>query len=185
MSVRWDQPTVTPFDGVGLYEVFFLAASGAVTLLALAAHVVGRQIGHRQALVGMVALVGSFTFAGAFGGLPLSAAPVPVALTWAFLFLPTGVGWGVARLAGDHPPERVARVFPGAWMAALVAALVTQAAGVDLAELVAGTPGLFGLPGFVGFCAYVAAVGVVAGGCCLALLHGNRATGVIAGFSTR
>lgn len=160
-----------------VYELFFLAASGAMGLVALGTHVLGRRIGHRQALVGTLALVGSFTFAGAYGGLPPAVARVPVAIAVAFLYVPVGVAWPIVRLVTDHSRETVARVFPGAWMAGLVIALVTQALGANLAGLVADTPALFGVDGYVGFLAYNAAVGVVVGLICLPLLaHEDRGT---------
>lgn len=180
-----DLPGVTPFEGAGIYELFFVAASGAVVILAPSAHVVGRRIGHQAAVVGTLALVGAFTFAGAFGGLSLAVARVPVALAAAFLYLPTGVGWVVTRLTSDADPEAVARVFPGAWMIALVTALVSQAIGPGLEPLVAGTPALFGIDGYVGFLGYTAAVGVVVGLAARLLLSGDRATRVVAGLTAR
>ena len=169
-----------------MYELFFLAASGAVGLVALTIHVFGRQIGHVQSLIGTLALVGSFTFAGAYGGLPPSAARVPVTLGVAFLYVPVVVGWLVVHTASDHPSSAVARVLPGAWMAGLVVALASQAFGPNLGPLVVATPGLFGVTGYLGFLAYNVALGVVVGVICLPLLaREDTDRGVLASFIPR
>ncbi|MEZ3116149.1 hypothetical protein RYH80_09505 [Halobaculum sp. MBLA0147] len=154
---------MTPIGAAGLYELFFLAASAAVVLLSLAAHVVGRQVGHARALGGTLALVGGFTLVGAVGGLGRGATLVAVALGCGFLYVPAGVGLAVGHLVSGRSLEAVARVFPGAWMAALVVALLSQAAGAQLGTVLAGTPGLFGLDWYVGFLAYLVGVGVLAG----------------------
>ncbi len=147
----------------GLYELFFLAASAAVVLLSLTAHVVGRQLGHARALGGTLLLVGGFTVVGGFGGLSWQTAVVSTLLSGAFLYVPVVVGTTVAYVLTRRSVEAIARVFPGAWMAGLVIALLTQAAGAKLGTVLAGTPGVFGLDWFFGFLAYTVGVGVVSG----------------------
>ncbi|MFC7135512.1 hypothetical protein ACFQRB_00570 [Halobaculum litoreum] len=124
-----------------LYQLFFLAASAVVVLLALSTYVLGRLIGHDRALGTMLALVGVFTGTGAGFGLPPSAAALPLALGFAFLYVPVGVGGLVAKGVSSAPWREVCRLLLGGWMAALVVALVTQAAGASLPRLIGWAPG--------------------------------------------
>lgn len=177
--------TVQLAGSVGLYELFFLAGSAAVVLLSLTAHVVGRQVGHAPALGGTLGLVGLFTIVGAVGGLGSEAATIAVSLSGAFLFVPVGVGVGVARLLTGRSAGDIARVFPGAWMAGLLLALLTQAAGAKLGSVLAGAPGLFGVDWLVGFLAYTTALGVVCGLVAVPLLTSSDAgTGFFEGLGT-
>ncbi|UIO99388.1 hypothetical protein Hbl1158_12755 [Halobaculum sp. CBA1158] len=166
-----------------LYQLFFLSASAAVVLLGLSTYVLGRLIGHDRALGAMLALVAVFTGVGAGFGLPPDAARIPVALGFAFLYVPVGVGGLVAKGVSVAPWREVCRLLIGGWMAALVVALVTQAAGASLPALIGWTPGLFGLEWYVGFLAYMALLGVVAGAVTLALLarDGRGEATVVAG----
>lgn len=169
----------------GLYELFFLAGSAAVVLLSLTAHVVGRQVGHARALGGTLALVGGFTLVGAVGGLRGDAAAVAVLLSGAFLFVPVGVGAGVARLLTGQSAADIARVYPGAWMAGLLIALLTQAAGAKLGTVLAGAPGLLGVDWFLGFLLYTVVLGVVCGLVSVPLLTtGEEGTGFFEGLGT-
>lgn len=154
----------------GLYELFFLAGSAAVVLLALSAHVIGRQLGHARALAGTLLLVGGFTVIGAFGGLSREAATISLLLGGAFLYVPVLVGGGIARVLTGRPLEDIARAFPGGWMIGLLAALVSQAAGAKLGAILDGTPGIFGVEWFLGFLAYTFCVGVTSGLACVPLL---------------
>jgi len=177
--------TVQFAGSAGLYELFFLAGSAAVVLLSLTAHVVGRQVGHAPALGGTLGLVGLFTTVGAVGGLGVEAATIAVSLSTAFLLVPVVVGVGVARLLTGRSAGDIARVFPGAWMAGLLLALLTQAAGAKLGRILAGTPGLFGVDWFVGFLTYTTAVGVVCGLVAVPLLTSSDAgTGFFEGLGT-
>ncbi|QLG61472.1 hypothetical protein [Halorarum salinum] len=153
-----------------VYGLFFLAASAAVVLLALSAYVLGRRIGHERALVGVLGLVGAFTVVGGVGGLGAEAARVPVLLGAAFLYVPLAVGAAVAKGLTAHGWREVCRVLIGGWMAALVFALVTQAAGASLEAAVSWGPTLFGVDWYGGFLAYMLVVGVLAGGATAALL---------------
>lgn len=153
-----------------LYELFFLAASAVVVLLTLAAHVLGRQLGHARALGGTLALVGGFTVVGALGGLTTEAAVISLLLGGAFLYVPVIVGGTVAHVVTGYSPNDIARVFPGAWMAALVAAMLTQAAGAKLGTVLAGTPGILGVDWYLGFLAYTVAIGFLSGLACVPLL---------------
>ena len=153
-----------------VYGLFFLAASAAVVLLALSTYVLGRQIGHERALVGMCGLVGLFTVVGGIGGLGPDAARVPVLLGVAFLYVPLAVGAAVARRVTARGWREVCRTLIGGWMAALVLALVTQAAGASLDAVIAWSPELFGVDWYVGFLAYMALVGVVSGAVTAGLL---------------
>lgn len=153
-----------------LYQLFFLAASAVVVLLALSTYVLGRLIGHDRALGAMLALVAVFTGTGAGFGLPADAATLPLALGFAFLYVPVGVGGLIAKGASVAPWREVCRLLIGGWMAALVVALVTQAAGASLPALIGWTPGLLGVEWYVGFLGYMTALGVVAGGFTLVLL---------------
>ncbi|WP_277555133.1 hypothetical protein [Halobaculum limi] len=153
-----------------VYQLFFLAASAVVVLLALSTYVLGRLIGHARALVTMLALVAVFTGVGAGFGLPPSAAVLPLALGFAFLYVPVGVGAVIAKGVSVAPWREVCRLLIGGWMAALVVALVTQAAGASLPTLIGWTPGLFGVEWYVGFLAYMIVLGVVAAGFTLVLL---------------
>jgi hypothetical protein len=169
----------------GLYELFFLAASAVVVLLALAAHVLGRQLGHARALGGTLTLVGIFTAIGAFGGLTTDAAVVSLLLGGAFLYVPVVVGGAVAHVVTGYSLENVARVFPGAWMAALVAAMLTQAAGAKLGTVLAGTPGVFGVDWYLGFLAYTVVIGLLSGVACVPLLtSGSEGNGFFEGLGT-
>ena len=153
-----------------VYGLFFLAASAAVVLLALATYVIGRQVGHERALVAVLGLVGVFTVVGGIGGLGFAAARIPLLLGVAFLYVPIAVGAAVARGLSDRDWREVCRVLLGGWMAALVLALVTQAAGASLDAVISWGPTLFGLEWYAGFLAYMAVVGLVAGGATVALL---------------
>ncbi|GAA0207770.1 hypothetical protein [Halobaculum roseum] len=153
-----------------LYQLFFLAASAVVVLLALSTYVLGRLIGHDRALGAMLALVAVFTGVGAGFGLPADAARLPLALGFAFLYVPVGVGGLLAKGVSPAPWREVCRLLIGGWMAALVVGLVTQAAGASLPALIGWTPGLFGVEWYVGFLAYMTLLGVVAGGVTLGLL---------------
>ncbi|MFC7069614.1 hypothetical protein [Halobaculum lipolyticum] len=166
-----------------LYQLFFLAASAVVVLLALSTYVLGRLIGHDRALGAMLALVAIFTGTGAGFGLSASAATLPLALGFAFLYVPVGVGGLLAKGVSMAPWREVCRLLIGGWMAALVVALVTQAAGASLPALIGWTPGLFGVEWYVGFLAYMAALGLAAGGFTLVLLKrgDGEETPVVAG----
>lgn len=153
-----------------VYGLFFLAASAAVVLLALSAYVLGRQIGHERALVGVLGLVGAFTAVGGVGGLGMEAARVPVLLGVAFLYVPVAVGAAVAKGVTARGWREVCRLLIGGWMAALVFALVTQAAGASLEAVISWGPTLFGVDWYGGFLAYMLVVGVLAGGATVALL---------------
>lgn len=153
-----------------VYGLFFLAASAAVVLLALTTYVVGRQLGHERALVAMFGLVGAFTLVGGVGGLGPDGARVPVLLGVAFLYVPLVVGGAVAKVVTARGWREVCRVLLGGWMAALVLALVTQAAGASLDAVISWSPALFGVDWYVGFLAYMGVVGLVAGGATVVLL---------------
>ncbi|MFB6176781.1 MAG: hypothetical protein ABEI99_06490 [Halobaculum sp.] len=169
----------------GLYELFFLAASAVVVLLTLAAHVLGRQLGHARALGGTLSLVGVFTAVGAVGGLTTEAAIISILLGGAFLYVPVAVGGAVAHLVTESPPNDIARVFPGAWMAALLVALLTQAAGAKLGTVLAGTPGLLGVDWYLGFMVYTICIGLVSGAACVPLLTASgEGTGFFEGLGT-
>jgi len=153
-----------------VYELFFLSASAVVVLLALSAYVLGRLIGHDRALGAMLALVAVFTGVGAGFGLPPGAAALPLLLGFTFLYVPVGVGGLLAKAVSVRPWREVCRLLIGGWMAALVVALVTQAAGASLPALIGWTPGVLGVEWYLGFLVYMALLGVVAGGITLALL---------------
>ncbi|WP_313694435.1 hypothetical protein [Halorarum halobium] len=160
-----------------VYGLFFLAASAAVVLLALTTYVIGRQVGHDLALVGVLGLVAAFTVVGGVGGLGLAAARIPLLLGVAFLYVPPAVGAAVAKGLSEERWREVCRVLLGGWMAALVFALVTQAAGASLDAVISWGPTLFGLEWYAGFLTYMAVVGLVAGGATLALLARTRTDG--------
>lgn len=153
-----------------VYGLFFLAASAVVVLLALSTYVIGRQLGHERSLVGVLGLVGAFTLVGGVGGLGPGGARVPILLGVAFLYVPLAVGAAVAKGVTGRGWREVCRVLIGGWMAALVLALVTQAAGASLDAVISWSPGLFGVDWYVGFLAYMGVVGLVAGGATAALL---------------
>lgn len=169
----WFGLTCVPVGPANLYQLFFLAASAVVVLLALTTYVLGRLIGHDRALGAMLALVAVFTGAGAGFGLPTDAARLPVALGFAFLYVPVGVGGLLAKGVSQGSWREVCRLLIGGWMAALVVALVTQAAGASLPTLIGWAPGLFGVEWYVGFLAYMTLLGVAAGGFTLVLLARN------------
>ncbi|WP_435124444.1 hypothetical protein [Halobaculum sp. D14] len=153
------------------YGLFFLAASAVVVLLALSTHVLGRMVGHERALPAVLGLVGGFTLVGALGGLPASAATHPLLLGFAFLYVPVGVGAVVAKGVTARRWRAVCRLLLGGWMAALVFALVTQAAGASLDVVIGWTPALFGVDWYVGFLGYMTLLGVVAGAATVGLLR--------------
>ena len=164
-----------------LYQLFFLAASAVVVLLALSTYVLGRLIGHDRALGAMLALVAVFTGVGAGFGLPPEAAALPLALGFAFLYVPVGVGGLLAKGASVAPWREVCRLLIGGWMVALVVALVTQAAGASLPALIGWTPGLLGVEWYVGFLGYMTLLGVAAGGFTVVLLRrGDGDSSVVA-----
>lgn len=154
----------------GLYQLFFLAASAVVVLLALSTYVLGRLVGHERALGVMLTLVAVFTGVGAGFGLPPGTAALPLLLGFAFLYVPVCVGGLLAKAVSGRPWRDVCRLLLGGWMGALVVALVTQAAGASLPALIGWTPGLFGVEWYAGFLAYMTLLGVVAGGATIALL---------------
>ncbi|WP_435062560.1 hypothetical protein [Halobaculum sp. EA56] len=166
-----------PVGPASVYQLFFLAASAVVVLLALSTYVLGRLIGHERALGAMLALVAVFTGVGAVFGLPADAATLPLLLGFAFLYVPVGVGGLLAKGVSVAPWRDVCRLLIGGWMAALVVALVTQAAGASLPALIGWAPGLLGVEWYLGFLAYMALLGVVAGGFTLVLIARDDGAG--------